>query len=127
MTQVMVEIANGFKIGVVKFIGETEFASGEWIGVALERPNGEPVLLPCVLTCISSPALYCTGKHNGIVKGVKYFKCKERHGLFVRRDKIIRGAMATSSTRTSLTSSASTKSLLNKTHSPLAGMSSPEK
>ena len=43
-TQVMVEIANGFKIGVVKFIGETEFAPGEWIGVALERPNGELLL-----------------------------------------------------------------------------------
>jgi dynactin complex subunit len=37
----MVEVANGFKMGVVKFIGETEFQSGEWIGVALERPVGE--------------------------------------------------------------------------------------
>ena len=39
--QVMVEVANGFKIGTVKFVGETEFAGGEWIGVALERPFGE--------------------------------------------------------------------------------------
>ena len=30
------------------------------------------------------------GKHDGTVKGVKYFKCKEKHGLFVRPDKIIR-------------------------------------
>ena len=37
----MVEVANGFKMGVVKFIGETEFQAGEWIGVALERPVGE--------------------------------------------------------------------------------------
>ena len=37
----MVEVSNDFKMGVVKFIGETEFAGGEWIGVALERPNGE--------------------------------------------------------------------------------------
>ena len=29
------------------------------------------------------------GKHNGTVKGVKYFKCKEKHGVFVKRDKII--------------------------------------
>ena len=39
--QVMVEVSNGFKIGTVKFIGETEFAPGEWIGVALDRPIGE--------------------------------------------------------------------------------------
>lgn len=37
----MVEVANGFKMGTVKFIGDTEFAPGEWIGVALERPQGE--------------------------------------------------------------------------------------
>ena len=30
------------------------------------------------------------GEHDGTVKGVKYFKCKDKHGLFVRRDKIIR-------------------------------------
>ena len=29
------------------------------------------------------------GKHSGTVKGVKYFKCKEKHGMFVKRDKII--------------------------------------
>ena len=53
----MVEIANGFKIGVVKFIGETEFAPGEWIGVALERPNGESFLLIPVSFLISSAVL----------------------------------------------------------------------
>ena len=41
----MVEVANGFKIGVVKYIGETEFQPGEWIGVALDRPSGESVML----------------------------------------------------------------------------------
>ena len=30
------------------------------------------------------------GKHDGTVKGVKYFKCKDKHGLFVRQGKIIR-------------------------------------
>ena len=39
--KVMVETPNGFKFGNVKFVGPTEFAAGEWIGVALERPNGE--------------------------------------------------------------------------------------
>jgi len=63
----MVEIPQGFKFATVKFIGETEFALGEWIGVAFDRPYG---------------------KNNGVVKGVKYFKCKDKHGMFVRRDKI---------------------------------------
>ena len=39
----MVEVANGYKMGVVKFIGETEFQPGDWIGVALDRPSGKPV------------------------------------------------------------------------------------
>ena len=37
----MVGTAGGFKFGKVKFVGSTEFAAGEWIGVALERPSGE--------------------------------------------------------------------------------------
>ena len=39
--KIMVETPNGFKFGKVKFIGPTEFAAGEWIGLALERPTGE--------------------------------------------------------------------------------------
>ena len=29
------------------------------------------------------------GKHNGTVKGVRYFECKEKHGVFVKPEKII--------------------------------------
>ena len=58
-TQVMVETANGFKIGVVKFIGETDFAPGEWIGVALERRNGEPLLLVFSQSYLISCSLLC--------------------------------------------------------------------
>ena len=36
------------------------------------------------------PTVTILGKHDGTVKDVKYFKCKDKHGLFVRRDKIIR-------------------------------------
>ena len=39
--KVMVDTPNGFKFGKVKFVGSTEFAAGEWIGVALERQSGE--------------------------------------------------------------------------------------
>ncbi len=34
-------MGGGFKMGVVKYIGETEFAPGEWIGVAFDKPSGE--------------------------------------------------------------------------------------
>ena len=38
--RVFVETASGLKMGVVKYVGETQFQSGLWIGVALERPSG---------------------------------------------------------------------------------------
>ena len=37
---VMVDLANGYKMGVVKFVGTTEFQPGDWIGVALDQPKG---------------------------------------------------------------------------------------
>lgn len=33
--------------------------------------------------------LIFTGKNDGSVKGVRYFKCRQRHGIFVRHDKLI--------------------------------------
>mmetsp|Transcript_32602 Transcript_32602/g.51915 ORF Transcript_32602/g.51915 Transcript_32602/m.51915 type:complete len:1151 (-) Transcript_32602:38-3490(-) len=54
--------------GVVRFIGETEFAPGvTWVGVELSTPSG---------------------KNNGSVKGVEYFKCGENCGCFVRTDAV---------------------------------------
>lgn len=49
--------------GVVKFKGPTKFAKGQWVGVALNAPEG---------------------KHDGTVKGVNYFKAQPMCGLFVR-------------------------------------------
>ena len=50
--KVMVDTPRGFKFGKVKFIGSTEFAAGEWIGVALERPNGKFVVCLYYHMCI---------------------------------------------------------------------------
>ncbi|KTW31574.1 hypothetical protein T552_00212 [Pneumocystis carinii B80] len=53
----------GKTLGTVRYIGQTDFSTGEWIGVELDKP---------------------TGKNDGSVKGVKYFECKENYGVFVR-------------------------------------------
>ncbi|XP_065344579.1 kinesin-like protein KIF13A isoform X4 [Cloeon dipterum] len=55
--------------GTVAFIGETQFAPGIWVGVALQSATG--------------------GKNNGTVQGVKYFECRPKSGLFVRPDKLL--------------------------------------
>ena len=47
--------------GTVRFVGETDFAEGVWIGLELERP---------------------VGRNDGSVQGVRYFSCQQYHGLF---------------------------------------------
>ncbi len=71
-----------------------------------------------------------TGKNNGTVKGVKYFKCKEKHGVFVPVSKIIRQPSSSSGSplvsRTSRTKSpspgfrrpASNPNLYSSSHRP---------
>lgn len=53
--------------GIIAFIGSTEFAPGLWIGVELDAP---------------------LGKNDGSVKGVRYFTCGAKRGVFVRPDKV---------------------------------------
>ena len=53
----------GAKPGVISFIGETQFAPGDWAGVTLDEPNG---------------------KNDGSVGGVRYFQCEPRKGVFSR-------------------------------------------
>lgn len=55
------------RVGTVRYAGTTAFAKGNWFGVALDKPEG---------------------KHNGMVKGKRYFDCPPQHGVFVRMNKI---------------------------------------
>ncbi|XP_011262990.1 kinesin-like protein KIF13B isoform X5 [Camponotus floridanus] len=54
--------------GVIAYVGPTEFASGNWIGVELDAP---------------------TGKNDGAVNGHRYFTCRPKCGIFVKVDKLI--------------------------------------
>mmetsp|Transcript_1536 Transcript_1536/g.3517 ORF Transcript_1536/g.3517 Transcript_1536/m.3517 type:complete len:527 (-) Transcript_1536:375-1955(-) len=48
--------------GMVAYEGKVKFRPGHWIGVVLNKP---------------------AGLNNGMVKGVRYFACKARYGIFV--------------------------------------------
>ncbi|KAI6673699.1 hypothetical protein NL676_001605 [Syzygium grande] len=62
------EVEPGAKRGVVKFVGKAEsLAPGFWIGVQYDEP---------------------LGKHDGMVKGTRYFECPPLHGAMVRPDKV---------------------------------------
>ncbi|KAF5185872.1 Tubulin-folding cofactor b [Thalictrum thalictroides] len=62
------EVDPGEKRGVVKYIGEAEtIAPGFWVGVQYDEPFG---------------------KHDGMVKGTRFFECPPLHGAMVRPDRI---------------------------------------
>ena len=60
---------DGFKPASVAYFGEVKFASGDWVGVALDEP---------------------LGSHDGRVQGFKYFQCPAFHGQFVRPHRVSR-------------------------------------
>ena len=55
--------------GMVAFFGPTVLGDGSWVGVRLDEPGG---------------------KHDGRVRGQRYFECAPRHGLMVRPNKVKR-------------------------------------
>ncbi|KAK7553405.1 dynactin-like protein [Phyllosticta citricarpa] len=59
----VVELVNG-RVATVRFIGETQFASDEWVGVEFDDASG---------------------KNDGSVQGERYFDCEPGHGMFLRR------------------------------------------
>ncbi|XP_027734438.1 CAP-Gly domain-containing linker protein 1 isoform X10 [Empidonax traillii] len=119
---------NGNKPGFIQFLGETQFAPGQWAGIVLDEP---------------------IGKNDGSVAGVRYFQCEPLRGIFTRPSKLTRKVLAedeangtqtshpsraTSPTSTSAASAASaalppsgipqkTSPLAAKEHPPPAAMS----
>ncbi|MCJ1309043.1 hypothetical protein MMC25_002698 [Agyrium rufum] len=57
-----VELQDG-RLATVRFIGNTEFAAGKWIGIELDE---------------------ATGKNDGAVQGIRYFDSKPGYGMFIR-------------------------------------------
>uniref|UniRef100_A0A8C3KXD3 Centrosomal protein 350 n=1 Tax=Chrysolophus pictus TaxID=9089 RepID=A0A8C3KXD3_CHRPC len=53
--------------GTLQFKGVTKFAKGFWAGVELDKPEGN---------------------NDGTYDGIKYFDCKEKHGIFAPPQKI---------------------------------------
>ncbi|XP_012725066.3 CAP-Gly domain-containing linker protein 1 isoform X1 [Fundulus heteroclitus] len=62
-------LVGGTKAGVVRFLGQTDFAKGEWCGVELDEP---------------------LGKNDGAVAGTRFFQCLPRYGLFAPVHKVTR-------------------------------------
>lgn len=60
---------NGNKPGYVQFLGETQFAPGQWAGIVLDEP---------------------IGKNDGSVAGVRYFQSDPLRGIFTRPSKLSR-------------------------------------
>lgn len=60
---------NGSKPGVIAYLGETQFAPGQWAGVVLND---------------------LLGKNDGSVGGMRYFECQPHQGIFTRPSKLTR-------------------------------------
>ncbi|KAI1311138.1 dynactin [Xylaria venustula] len=57
-----IQLSDG-RNAIVRFVGQTHFAVGDWVGVELEDDSG---------------------KNNGAVQGERYFDCAPGRGMFVR-------------------------------------------
>ena len=78
--RVIVTSTQGSKAGTLRFLGNTEFATGQWAGVELDDP---------------------VGKNDGAVAGTRYFDCQAMYGLFAPVHKVSRSPANTMGRRSS--------------------------
>ncbi|XP_022250079.1 CAP-Gly domain-containing linker protein 1-like isoform X2 [Limulus polyphemus] len=82
--RVVVNATSGVKTGILRYLGTTEFAPGEWAGVDLDEPQG---------------------KNDGSVAGKRYFECQMKHGLFAPIHKVSKAGKGSTTTRVTRLSS----------------------
>ena len=59
------------KTGIVRFLGDTQFAVGQWVGIELDE---------------------AAGHNDGSVDGMRYFQCRPNHGIFAPVHKVTHSA-----------------------------------
>ncbi|XP_017025635.1 restin homolog isoform X17 [Drosophila kikkawai] len=85
--RVIVSSGFGSRPGILRYLGETQFAPGNWCGVELDEASG---------------------KNDGAVDGIRYFECKPKYGVFVPIAKV---TLSPSSKKTRLSRTGSRESL----------------
>ncbi|THD28696.1 CAP-Gly domain-containing linker protein 3 [Fasciola hepatica] len=99
----------GQRKGVIRFIGQTQFAPGIWYGVELDQ---------------------AVGKNNGSVAGVRYFQCAVGHGIFAPLSRLhrlpptcVRSATSTPQCSRAVTAGLRHASMTGSMYGPTAGSS----
>uniref|UniRef100_A0A1I8NU60 CAP-Gly domain-containing protein n=1 Tax=Stomoxys calcitrans TaxID=35570 RepID=A0A1I8NU60_STOCA len=85
--RVIVSSGFGSRPGILRYLGETQFASGNWCGIELDEGSG---------------------KNDGSVDGIRYFECKPKFGVFVPIAKV---SLSPSSKKARLSRTGSRESL----------------